>query len=160
MKRLTILIDMDGVLVDFQSGIDCFPEGTGEDFGGWDNVPTIFSKMQPMPGAIEAFKKLASEHDVYIVSTAPWHNSTAWSDKRDWVVRHLGEAAEKRLILTHHKNLVRGDVIIDDRTKRGVAEHEAHHIHFGRDPDTGERNAHPDWASALSAVDRIARRLW
>ena len=156
MKKLTILIDMDGVLVDFQSGIDCFPEGTGEDFGGWDNVPTIFSCMQPMPGAIDAFRELAQHHDVYIVSTAPWANSTAWSDKRDWVVRHLGEAAEKRLILTHHKNLVRGDIIIDDRTKRGVAEHDARHIHFGRDPDTGELNEFPDWPSALAEVDRIA----
>ena len=157
MKKLTILIDMDGVLVDFQSGINCFPEGTGEDFGGWDNVPTIFSCMQPMPGAIDAFHELARRHDVYIVSTAPWANSTAWSDKRDWVVRHLGKAAEKRLILTHHKQLVRGDVIIDDRTKRGVAEHDARHIHFGRDPDTGELNEFPDWPSALAEVDRVAR---
>ena len=163
MKKLTVLIDMDGVLVDFQSGIDWasegeeYPEEIEEKYGGWDNVPSIFSKMTPMPGALEAFEKLANEHNVYIVSTAPWDNSSAWSDKRDWVVRHLGEAAEKRLILTHHKNLVRGDIIIDDRTKRGVAEHPGRHIHFGHDPFTGEVNEFPDWPSALAEVDQIAK---
>ena len=104
MKRL--YIDMDNVLVDFQSGIDCTTAELLKQYEGHlDDVPGIFSKMKPMPGAIEAFEKLAQRYDVYILSTAPWHNPTAWSDKVLWVQKYLGEVAYKRLILSHHKNL-------------------------------------------------------
>ena len=44
---------------------------------------------------------------------------------------HLGDAAYKRLILTHHKDLNRGDYLIDDSVKNGVAEFRGTHIHFG-----------------------------
>ena len=76
--------------------------------------------MEPIEGAIEAFKFLALHFDTYILSTAPWENPTAWSDKLNWVKKHLGEYAHKRLILTHHKNLNKGDFLIDDRTKNGA----------------------------------------
>lgn len=46
--------------------------------------------MDPMPGAIEAINRLADKFDVYILSTAPWDNPTAWSDKLNWVKQHLG----------------------------------------------------------------------
>ena len=70
-----------------------------------------------MPGAIDAFKELSQRFDTYILSTAPWENPSAWSDKLLWVKEHLGEIAYKRLILSHHKNLNRGDYLVDDRTK-------------------------------------------
>jgi 5'(3')-deoxyribonucleotidase len=37
---------------------------------------------------------------------------------------------KKRLILTHHKNLLVGDYLIDDRTKNGAGQFNEH-IHFG-----------------------------
>ena len=40
---------MDGVLVDFQSGIDALGEGLKEVYNErWDECPDIFSKMEPM----------------------------------------------------------------------------------------------------------------
>jgi 5'(3')-deoxyribonucleotidase len=47
------------------------------------------------------------------------------------VKRYLGEPARKRLILTHHKNLNRGDFLVDDRTKHGVDQFGGEHVHFG-----------------------------
>jgi 5'(3')-deoxyribonucleotidase len=114
-----LYVDMDSVLVDFQSGIDRLDEQTRDLFTGHlDDVPGIFSLMDPLPGAIEAYRELSSKYDTYILSTAPWHNPSAWSDKIEWVQEHLGskegEPAYKRLILSHHKNLNMGDYLIDD----------------------------------------------
>ena len=73
---------MDGVLVDFQSGIDALGEGLKEVYNErWDECPDIFSKMEPMPGAIDGFNKLSEKYDTYILSTAPWNNPSAWTDK-------------------------------------------------------------------------------
>lgn len=49
----------------------------------------------------------------------------------NYFVTTLGEVAYKRLILSHHKNLNKGDYLIDDRTKNGVDKFEGEHIHFG-----------------------------
>ena len=131
MKK-TLFIDMDNVLVDFQTGIDACEECLLKEYEGrLDEIPDIFSKMEPMEGAIQAFEVLSKGYDTYILSTAPWNNPTAWSDKLKWVKKHLGDNAYKRLILTHHKNLVKGDYLIDDRTKNGADSFEGELILFG-----------------------------
>ena len=132
MKKI-VYVDMDNVLVDFQSGIDRLAAGTLEEYEGrLDEVPGIFSLMAPMTGAIEAYNSISQKYDTYILSTAPWENPTAWSDKLLWVKTHMGQSAYKRLILSHHKNLNIGDYIIDDRNKRGVDKFQGKHIYFGK----------------------------
>ena len=84
-----------------------------------------------MPGAIDSFIELTKHFETYVLSTAPWDNPSAWSDKLLWVKNNLGEHAFKRLILTHHKNLNTGDYLIDDRTARGADHFAGEHIHFG-----------------------------
>ena len=142
-----LYIDMDNVLVDFQSGIDRLDEQTQEMFADrLDEVPGIFSLMDPMPGAIEAYHLLSAKYDTYILSTAPWLNPSAWLEKIEWVQEHLGSQegtpAYKRLILSHHKNLNMGDFIIDDRTAGGVDKFSGEHIHFGTEK-------YPDWDAVL-----------
>jgi 5'-nucleotidase len=143
MSKKILFIDMDNTLVDFQSGIDKVDPKTREHFETiwektanpeWDEVPGIFALMDPLPGAIEAFHKLAEKYDTYILSTAPWGNPTAWSDKLQWVKRHLGKVAYKRLILSHHKNLCQGDYMIDDRPgHRGLDKFTGEVLSFGPD---------------------------
>lgn len=134
---------MDNVIVDFESGIALQDKETLSCFEGrYDEIPYIFNDMIPMKGAIEAYHQLNKWFDVYICSTAPWNNHTAWSAKNLWVRKHLGDIAEKRLILTHHKNLVMGDYLIDDRLKNGVDKFTGEHIHFGT-------LLYPDWDSVL-----------
>ena len=99
--------------------------------------------MEPMEGAIEAYETLCKKYDTYILSTSPWGNDTAASDKVRWVKKYLGEVAIKRLILSHHKNLNKGDIIIDDRTKNGVDKFEGEHIHFGAEE-------FPDWKAVCN----------
>jgi 5'(3')-deoxyribonucleotidase len=99
--------------------------------------------MDPIPGAVAAHRELSAIFDTYILSTSPWENPSSWSDKLLWVKKHLGETAHKRLILSHHKNLNRGDFLADDRTKNGAAELEGKHIHFGT-------TEYPDWTAVMS----------
>ncbi|MBM3800442.1 MAG: hypothetical protein FJW18_10250 [Actinobacteria bacterium] len=139
MMRI-LYVDMDNVLVDFQSGIDRLAPEIRERESerpepAFDEVPGIFALMDPMPHAVECFTELSRQFDTYILSTAPWDNPSAWIDKLLWLKAHFGSGtsspAYKRLILSHHKNLNHGDFIVDDRTARGVDRFVGEHIHFG-----------------------------
>jgi 5'-nucleotidase len=142
MKKI-LYVDMDNVLVDFESGIAQLDEKIVREFHGrFDEVPGIFALMRPIEGAVESFTTLAQHYDTYVLSTSPWENPSAWSDKLQWVKKHLGTHAYKRLILTHHKNLNLGDYLIDDRTARGADQFVGEHIHFG-----SER--FPDWNAVV-----------
>lgn len=143
-KEKVLYVDMDNVLVDFQSGIDALaPEDKEAYKGVYDNCPHIFSKMVPIKGAIESFKQLSTVYDTYILSTSPWDNPTALNDKLDWIKRYLGDMAYKRAIFTHHKHLNKGDYLIDDRTKNGADRFEGELIQFGSD-------RFPDWNAVLA----------
>ena len=136
-----LYVDMDNVLVDFASGIQKVPEKIKIEFHGrLDEIPGIFSLMRPLNGAILSFERLSKKYDTYILSTAPWENASAWSDKNLWVKKYLGEIAYKRLILTHHKNLNFGDLLIDDRTANGADLFKGEHIIFGS-------KKYPNWKS-------------
>ena len=141
MKR--IYFDMDNVLVNFESGLAKLDDKTIAAYGDKiDEYPGLFSLMEPMPGAIEAVHALAKKYDVYILSTAPWNNPSAWSDKVLWVTKYLDDVFHKRLILSHQKDLLKGDYLIDDRHKHGAETFEGEWIHFGSPK-------FPDWKAVL-----------
>ena len=63
MKKI-VYVDMDNVLVDFKTGIEKLTAAELELFeGNYDEVPHIFSKMEPMENAIESYIKLCSKYD-------------------------------------------------------------------------------------------------
>lgn len=143
MKKI-ILVDMDGVLVKSPSqeqedtkrrkmGRKGRKEGTEEHQIHWSDIPDIFSDLEPMEGAIESYIKLSQDYDLYVVSTSPWNNSSAWTDKKKWIEKHL-PIANKRLFLTHNKHMIRGDYLIDDRLKNGAEKFPGKLIHFGQEP--------------------------
>jgi len=149
LKKI-LYVDMDNVMVDFPSGIAQLDDSVQKEYAGkLDEVPGIFALMAPMPNAIEAFKELAELFDTYILSTAPWENPSAWSDKLLWVKNHIGEKAHKRLILSHHKNLNDGAYLVDDRTKNGADAFSGEHIHFGTEQ-------FPNWDVVLEYLRKNA----
>lgn len=144
MMKKILYVDMDNVLVDFPSAFPLLSEETLVEYEDrLDEVPNIFSLMTPMPNAIESFNELSKLFDTYVLSTSPWGNDTAWSDKLKWIKKYLGETAYKRLILSHHKHLNTGDFLIDDRLKNGADKFKGEHIHFGT-PEF------PDWVSVVA----------
>lgn len=137
---MIVLCDMDGVLTWFEEAFDRvwrerFPnlpqlnrdrretffleDELGE--GKYHNLitsifaePDFFLNLPEVPGAVEGINRLAKKHDVYIC-TAPL---TAYEhcvlEKYKWVHQHLGFEWTKRIIITKHKFLVGGDILIDD----------------------------------------------
>jgi len=110
---------------------------------------SLFLDPPAIEGAIEAIKKLAEKHEVFFLSTAPWSNPQAWMDKRIWVQRNLGKFAHKRLMLSHRKDLLMGDFLIDDRTNNGAGEFKGKHIHFGTEE-------FPNWVAVLEYLEKVA----
>ncbi len=149
-NKKVVLVDMDNVLVDFQSGIDRLSDEVKREYEGrLDEVPGVFSLMDPLQGAVDAIDRLSKVYDLYILSTAPWKNATAWSDKNLWVRKYFGEVFHKRIFLTHRKDMVMGDYLIDDRTKHGAGNFKGTRIHFGVDVPEGDAVACKDWDAVL-----------
>lgn len=133
MIKKIVYFDMDNTLVNFQSGIDQIPIEVQKDYEGHlDDVPGIFAKMKPIDEMVELFNKMVDDerYDVYILSTSPWDNPTAASEKVAWVKKYLPKAY-KNVILSHHKHLNVGDYLIDDRTANGAGEFGGELIQYG-----------------------------
>lgn len=136
----TVLIDMDGTKVEWSSRLNrlllnrdpnfpIVPEGKRVGFDyfwveGADrdlildamNDPELYRELDPIPGAVEAILEMDAEgFDVFICSTPTWTNPGCVQGKLDDVERLLGAEWTKKLILTHDKTLVRGDILIDDK---------------------------------------------
>jgi 5'(3')-deoxyribonucleotidase len=58
-------------------------------------------------------------------------------------MKYLGDAAKKRVIVSHNKNLMIGDYLIDDRTANGAGEFKGELIQFGTEK-------YPNWTEVLS----------
>lgn len=140
MKR--VLVDMDGVLSEtlspwlaawnaqYGSVTDVFlsrdditeyefdrfvPEKHRQRFFALLHDFEVFADALPELGAIAAMRKLlASGLDVVIVTTVLADCPSGEQQKRAWLRRWLPEFNQKNLIFTARKELVRGDVLIED----------------------------------------------
>lgn len=153
-KNRLLMIDMDGVIADFDKKLgELAPDlflGEGDDYEErskkvdlvCQNNCDVFHTLEPIAGAIEAVKELMKHYTVYFLSTPMYAVPKSYEGKRIWLEEHFGELAKKRLILTHRKDLVIGDYLIDDRTRNGAGEFTGKHLHFGT-PDC------PNWDYVL-----------
>ena len=153
-----VYVDMDGVLVDFPEQIESVHPSIRDECKRWcakngrhhSNFEGLFPTLPPIPGGVEALVRLSRRFTVYLLSTSPWRNTDAWSDKRRWVEKYLPQVEKKRLILTHRKDLNRGAYLIDDRPNNGAREFGDHPgqewIHFGSED-------FPDWDAVLTHLD-------
>ncbi len=138
---MRILVDMDGVLADFERGFEEAWRATYPDLPvvpaaerrhllvqdeyppEWRghvhaifHAPGFFRTLPPVPGgrgALEAL--LALGCDVRLCSTPLLDYRHCVVEKYEWVERELGPAWLDRLILTRDKTIIRADVLIDDR---------------------------------------------
>lgn len=154
-QKKVIYIDMDGVLVDLEKAFNKFfelhPQLKERYKNNPDHIQGIFRNPPPIDGAIEAVKKLqeSGKYELFIATSAPWGNPMSASDKRFWIEDYFGNLFHKKMFVTHRKDLLMGDYLIDDRTKNGAGEFKGEHLHFGWSWENEEWNKYPTWESIL-----------
>jgi 5'-nucleotidase len=147
MKKI-LHLDMDGVLVDLQYSINewlnSHPIIAHRFETNPDHIPGIFRDPPPLNGAIDAVNKLnnCGKYDLFICTSTPWNNPYAGSDKRFWIEKHFGLMFRRKMFITSRKDMIIGDILIDDRLKNGTTEFKGEFIHFGSDQ-------WPNWNSVL-----------
>ena len=142
----TLFIDLDGVIADFVSAMTSHPLKNTPPYDEHpDTIPHIFRNLKPLEGALKAVNQLleSNSYEVYFLSTAPWDNPSAWTDKRLWLEDQFGDKINRKLILTHRKDLIKGDILIDDRPNNGAAQFDGEWIHFGSE-------TYPNWEAVLN----------
>lgn len=128
----TLYIQLDHVLIDFESGIEKLPQSIKKQYEGQlDKTPDLFEMSDPIPGSVASFNELSTLFETYIVSISPWGNPASWKLKLEWIKQHFGDEAFDRLILTHRKHLRKGEYLVDNRIRPGFDEFVGEHIHFG-----------------------------
>ncbi len=136
---MIVLIDLDETIVDLlgpwlEAAHTCCPPADRPlsvadiaTYHGIEQVPCgghvydhltagLFRSLRPKPGAIEGVERIVGAgHDVVIVTASAKDPSTA-AAKLAWVEEHLGWSRH-RVIVAQRKELIRGDVLLDDAPK-------------------------------------------
>ncbi|XP_063149217.1 5'(3')-deoxyribonucleotidase, cytosolic type [Candoia aspera] len=142
---LRVLVDMDGVLSDFEGGLlrgfaASYPgephvelaqrkgfsaldqyrrlrEDLGEKVASVYESPGFFLSLPPIPGAVEAMHEMIQmpNTEVFICTSPIRKYEHCVTEKYRWVDKHLGPQFAERLILTRDKTVVSADLLFDDK---------------------------------------------
>ena len=157
-NKKIIYIDMDGVVADLHSEFDRFfyhnPNLKDRYKNNPDHIQGIFRNPPPIDGAIDAVHDLynSGKYELFIATSAPWGNPMSNMDKRFWIEEHFGRIFHKRMFITHRKDLLMGDYLIDDRTKNGAGEFRGELLQFGWNWEEKRMNEYPTWESILDKL--------
>ena len=144
---MQILVDMDGVIANFEKGIvDKFIELHPDQkhipleqrtvFYVKEQYPThlqplveeiylapgFYRSLPTIPGSLEALSEMRKKkHDVYICTSPLSQYQNCVLEKFEWVEANLGMDWIKKIIITKDKTIVKGDILIDDKPEvKGV----------------------------------------
>jgi 5'-nucleotidase len=138
---MRILVDMDGVLSDFDGEFlkrwrerypdkfyvpieerttfyvkEQYPNELKPLVSEIVGEPGFFRNMMPIHGGIEALAEMDNlGHEVFICTSPLSRYQNCVLEKFVWVEKHLGSNWVNRIILTKDKTLVKGDYLIDDK---------------------------------------------
>lgn len=131
-NKKRVYVDLDGVLCNFFGAArKALIENPNQKYpqSQWG----FFLKLEEIPGAIEAFKKLQEKYDVWILTRPSFKNVNCYTEKAQWVWDHLGYDVLEKTIFSGDKSLLKGDYLIDDQINAGQEEFEGELIRFGSD---------------------------
>ena len=90
LKDMIVYIDMDGVLADFDSKAILTPKYLKQKHG--DNlhrVPGFYRDLKPLPGAVDAFKKLILTNNKGLLKGDILIDDNVWNGVEDFEGQHL-----------------------------------------------------------------------
>lgn len=139
-KRLDIGVDMDGIAVDLTPHwLRCIEADHGVKVGmheinQWSlhrcgalvqlgakkvydymHKPGFFRTAPPIDPAVAAIKRLATEHNVFIISSPA--GGVSAQEKYEWLAEHLPELKNENICLFPTKTKIKMDVLIDDKAE-------------------------------------------
>ena len=140
MNKYRIFIDMDGVIADFEKGT----EKLNPTEKRRPDLHINYRNLSVVDGAIEAVAKLNADHEVFIASTPPWTRPEVWGHKREWIGEHF-PYLKRNIILTHRKDLLIGDILIDDSRYRGQPDFQGEWYWFNKNWNNRNWEACIEW---------------
>jgi 5'-nucleotidase len=187
MNKPIILIDMDGVLADFDRGClekmkELFPKfiimidkssmyHISEEYALRDETfKKIMDSIIKSPGFYENLPLIENaqgilnslEFDGYevFICTSPPRETENINGKYIWIEKNFGPKWRKKIIMTHDKTLIHGDILIDDKPKiTGAIEPSFTHILFDQPYNRNENKPRitqwkdsKDWKEVIESV--------
>lgn len=159
MNKKIILIDMDGVLADFEGGFikawqrkfpkiphiplekrkafsvrNDYPKELEKDVESIYRTPGFFQNLAVITGGKEALVKMKKlDHEVFICTSLIRYFENCVLEKYHWVAQNLGYEWTKRIIVAKDKTLIYGDILIDDKPQHlGLKKPIWQHVLFDR----------------------------
>ncbi|MBD3253412.1 5'-3'-deoxyribonucleotidase [Candidatus Pacearchaeota archaeon] len=176
---MIILVDMDGVIADFETGLlnrfkethpdkQYVPLEKRTNFYVDEDYPEemrnllreiyrgkgFYFSLPPVPGSLEVLTELQSQEEVFICTSPLSIYEHCVPEKYQWVDHYLGKSWVRRLILTKDKTVVRGDILIDDRPEvTGITspswEHVLYSQPYNQQVSSKRRLTWQDWREVL-----------
>lgn len=138
---MRILIDMDGVIADFDEEFlkrwrrrhpdklyipleerntfylkDSYPEELQPLVAEILLESSFFREMVPIPGAKEALEEMQARGiEVFICSSPLSTYNNCVLEKYEWIEKVLGPTWVRQIVLTKDKTIIKGDFLIDDK---------------------------------------------
>lgn len=140
-NRVRVILDFDDVITAcLRAVIKAYNEQYGTsfrpgDFTTWNLIETLgctledllkifrtpgfFENLEPNRGAIGAIRELikSTKYDLYIVTATSDDDGSEYVEKIKWLKTYIKEFNIKRLISCQDKEIIRADVIIDDKVE-------------------------------------------
>ena len=141
-EKVRIYIDMDHTFCDFNESLDYWRKRALTDVEKtWPwSMKGFFESLLPMEGAIEFWNKWKDEVDIWFLTRPSVPNRQCYTEKANWIYKYLGNEGLEKLILCTQKDLLIGDILVDDDARCGQTTFRGAWWQFGSDKC-------PDWKS-------------